>query len=273
MNPSHVYAVKRAISTYAPALFSAIRYSRQAMHKRRNTRLQTELTPWKQSFIRKFDFVVQGGPFAGMKFHRSGVADAYLPLLIGSYEAETHGFIEAALERAPKTIVDVGCDAGYVAIGLALRAPAATVFAFDIREEARSDCRSLAGINQVEQRVVVEGECTPQKLNTLCSDRTLVFCDCEGFELELLDPGKAPRLKNADIIVELHDFMRTDIAITPAILARFADTHDVEVAGVKRRSAEDFPCLSILPREVRARALHEDRVEYQQWAYLKAKSW
>ena len=190
MNPSHVYAVKRAISTYAPTLFSAIRYSRQAMHRRRNVRLQTALTPWKEGFIRKFNFVVQSGPFAGMKFHRSDVASTYLPLLIGSYEAETHAFIETALERAPKIIVDVGCDAGYVAVGLALRAPAATVFAFDIRAEARSECRSLAGINQVEERVLVDGECTPEKLNTICSDRSLVFCDCEGYELELLIPTR-----------------------------------------------------------------------------------
>jgi hypothetical protein len=273
MNPSHVYAVKRAISTYAPTLFSAIRYSRQVMHRRRNVLLQTALTPWKESLIRKFNFVVQSGPFAGMKFHRSDVASAYLPLLIGSYEAETHAFIETALEHAPKIIVDVSCDAGYVAVGLALRAPAATVFAFDIRAEARRECRSLAGINQVEERVIVDGECTPEKLNTICSDRSLVFCDCEGYELELLDPDKAPNLRNADIIVELHDFMRIDIAITPTILSRFANTHDVTVTGVKRRSAEDFPCLSILPREVRGRALHEDRVEYQQWAYLRAKSW
>jgi hypothetical protein len=66
--------------------------------------------------------------------------------------------------------------------------------------------------------------------------------------------------------------MRTDIAITPTILSRFATTHNVTVTGLKRRVADDFPCLSILPREVRAQALHEDRVEYQQWAYLKAKS-
>jgi hypothetical protein len=272
MNPSHVYAVKRAISTYAPALFSAIRYSRQAMHRRRNVRLQTALTPWKEGFIRQFNFIVQGGPFAGMKFHRSDVANAYLPLLIGSYEAETHGFIETALERAPKIIADVGCDQGYVAVGLALRAPAAKVFAFDIRSEARDDCRSLAGINQVEQRVTVEGECTPETLNAICGDRSLVFCDCEGYELDLLDPDKVPALRHADIIVELHDFMRTDIAITPTILSRFATTHNVTVTGLKRRVADDFPCLSILPREVRAQALHEDRVEYQQWAYLKAKS-
>jgi len=89
----------------------------------------------------------------------------------------------------------------------------------------------------------------------------------------LLDPAKVPHLKDADIIVELHDFMRTDVAITPTILARFADTHEITVTGIKRRSAEDFPSLSILPQEVRGRAMHEDRVEYQQWAYLKAKSW
>jgi len=262
MNPSHVYAVKRAISAYAPALFSAIRRSRLALHQRRNVRLQSALTPWKESFIRKFNFVVQSGPFAGMKFHRSDAASAYLPLLIGSYEAETHAFIETALARAPKTILDVGCDAGYVAVGLALRAPAAIVFAFDIRAEARSECRALASLNEVEKRVVVGEECTPERL-AICGERSLVFCDCEGYELDLLDPKKAPQLKNADIIVELHDFMRVDIAMTPEILSRFADTHEIAVTGVQRRSAEDFPCLSILPREVRNQALHEDRVQYQ----------
>lgn len=273
MNPSHIYAVKRAISTYAPPLFSAIRYSRQMLHRRRNVRLQSGLTPWKQRFVEKFGFVVQGGPFAGMKFHESSVADAYLPLLTGSYEAETHGFIETALKRVPERIVDVGCDAGYVAVGLALRAPAATVYAFDIRAEARDNCRSLAAANQVAPRVVIGSECTPASLDEICGARSLVFCDCEGYELELLDPVKVPHLKDADIIVELHDFMRTDVAITPTILARFEATHEITVTGITRRSAEEFPSLSVLPQEVRARALHEDRVEYQQWAYLKAKSW
>jgi hypothetical protein len=112
MNPSHVFAVKRAILTYAPPLFSAIRYSRTVLHRRRNVRHQSALTPWKQRFIDKFSFVVQGGPFAGMKFHESSAEEAYLPLLTGSYEAETHEFIETALRRAPERIADVGCDAG-----------------------------------------------------------------------------------------------------------------------------------------------------------------
>ena len=273
MNPSHVFAVKRAISTYAPALFSAIRYGRGVAHRRRNIRLQSKLTPWKEAFVRKFGSVVQGGPFAGMIFHRRELAHLYLPLLTGSYEAEIHGFIETALQRRPKIIADVGCEDGFVAVGLALRAPDAKVFAFDILSIPRDQCRELAGLNKVEDRVIVGGECTPETLNTICSDRSLIFSDCESYELELLDPDKVPALKNADIIVELHDFMRTDVAITPTVLARFTTTHDITVTGLTRRSADDFPSLAMLPKDVRAQALHEDRVEYQQWAYLKAKSW
>lgn len=273
MSPSHVFAVKRAISTYAPALFSAIRYGRSVAHRRKNIRLQSGLQPWKEAFVRKFGSVVQGGPFAGMIFHRRELANVYLPLLTGSYEAEIHGFIETALQRGPKIIADVGCEDGFVAVGLALRAPAAKVYAFDILGVARDQCRALAAINKVESRVIVGGECTPETLSGICSGRSLVFSDCESYELELLDPDKVPALKNADIIVELHDFMRTDVAITPTVLARFEATHDISVTGLKRRSAEEFPSLSILPKEVRAQALHEDRVEYQQWAYLKAKNW
>ena len=231
------------------------------------------MTPWKEAFVRKFGSVVQGGPFAGMTFHARDLSTVYLPLLTGSYEAEIHGFIETALARGPKVIADVGCEDGFVAVGLALRAPQAKVYAYDILSIPRAQCRELAAINKVEDRVIVGGECTPETLNEICNGRSLIFSDCESYELELLDPDKVPALKNADIIVELHDFMRTDVAITPTVLARFEATHDITVTGLKRRSADDFPSLAMLPKDVRAQALHEDRVEYQQWAYLKAKNW
>ena len=121
MDPLRIQAIKRAVSSYAPPLFWAIRHSRRIIHRERNHRLQATLTPWKAKFIRDFGFVVQSGPFTGMTFHSSAVADVYLPLLIGSYEAETHGFIESALAREPTVIIDVGCEAGFVAVGLALR--------------------------------------------------------------------------------------------------------------------------------------------------------
>jgi len=264
--------IKRALSSYAPPVFRAIRQSRRILHARRNSRLQARLLPWKEKFIARHGFVVQGGPFAGMTFHKSSPEQAYLPLLTGSYEAETHPFIEAALKRDPSTIVDVGCEAGYVAVGLARRAPAAKVIGFDIDPAMRDKCRTLAAANGVGDRVMIENACTPARLDELCAGRTLVFCDCEGYEYELLDPAKAPNLKHADIIVELHDFMRIDVDITASITARFAATHDIELVGIAPRAAGQFPSVSALPDAVRAEALQENRVAYQQWAFLRAKT-
>jgi len=272
MRTSHIQMIKRAVSSCAPPLFRAIRRSRRMLHDRRNSRLQARLLPWKTKFIQQHGFVVQGGPFAGMTFHACAPEQAYLPLLTGSYEAETHGFIEAALARCPATIIDVGCEAGYVAVGLARRAPQARVIGFDIDPAMRDRCRALARTNGVDDRLVVEGECTPARLDALCAGNALVFCDCEGYEYELLDPARVPHLAHADIIVELHDFMRVDVDITATIVARFTATHDIDVVGVAQRTVEQFPSVNALPRDVRAEALQENRVAYQQWAFLRAKT-
>ena len=45
-----------------------------------------------------------------------------------------------------------------------------------------------------------------------------------------------------------------------------------ERLGLPARFALDPEALERSYLE-RSRALHEDRVQYQQWAYLKAKSW
>lgn len=272
MRTSHIQLIKRAVSSYAPPLFRAIRHSRRVLHEQRNSRLQARLLPWKAKFIERHGFVVQGGPFAGMAFHPCAPEQAYLPLLTGSYEAETHGFIEAALARHPATIVDVGCEAGYVAVGLARRAPWARVVGFDIDPAMRERCRALASANGVDDRLAVENDCTPARLDALCVGPALVFCDCEGYEYELLDPAKVPHLRHADIIVELHDFMRIDVDITAAIVARFEPTHDIEVVGISPRSIGEFPSLDALPSALRAEALQENRVPYQQWAFLRARA-
>ena len=86
-------AVKRAISTYAPALFSAIRYGRSMAHRRRNVRLQSRLTPWKEAFVRKFGNVVQGGPFAGIADVFTGVDGTRIPSLLASGGMAYYSFL------------------------------------------------------------------------------------------------------------------------------------------------------------------------------------
>ena len=79
------------------------------------------------------------------------------------------------------------------------------VFAFDVDPIARRQARRLARLNGVSGRVRVFGECTHFKLNELITGETFVVCDIEGHELVLLDPVKVPGLKEADLLIEVHE--------------------------------------------------------------------
>ena len=54
-----------------------------------------------------------------------------------------------------------------------------------------------------------------------------MFCDIEGFEDLLLDPIKSPNLKNADILVESHDFYIPNL--TDSLISRFYLTHKMRI--------------------------------------------
>ena len=55
-----------------------------------------------REFIARYGHVVQGGPFAGMRY-LSATRDPILPKLVGSYEAESHPWIRAAIEKRYRT--------------------------------------------------------------------------------------------------------------------------------------------------------------------------
>ena len=55
----------------------------------------------------------------------------------------------------------------------------------------------------------------------------MYIADCEGAEIDLFDPELCPRLRTSDLIIECHDYMKSDCS---AILqARFSETHEVEL--------------------------------------------
>ncbi len=214
------------LAKYFPPVLTAVQAVRRRLRGRRERRIAERIAVFRQSFADRCEWTVQTGPLRGTKYRRSSRSDTLLPRLIGAYEAEIFESIEKALGRQPAVILDVGCEEGVVAAGLARRlAPGAKLYAFDISPDAREWCREMVQLNGVEERVVIEAACTHERMQALLGDQGFVFCDCEGYEYELLDPAKAPALKNADILVELHDHERTDVDIKPALLARFADSH------------------------------------------------
>jgi hypothetical protein len=159
-----------------------------------------------------------------------------------------------------------------VAVGFAKRCPTATVYAYDIVELCQDRTRELAQKNGVADSVKIGGECTVAELNRLSGENSLVFCDCEGAEVDLIDPAKAPNLLKTTMIVEFHDHVRTDMTISQVIMQRFASSHDIEIVGRQSRQADQFPSLQMLPADIRPLAMHEDRMPTQYWAYFKPKA-
>lgn len=210
---------------------------------------------------------VTSGPFAGQRLehdHDFG----WVATLIGCYEMELHPAIEHVIASIPRRVINVGCSGGYYAVGFARRIPSAHVIAFDIDATARESCMRAALENGVAGRIDIRAACSPSTLEELAGPGTVVFSDCEGYELQLLDPDVVPSLRETTIIVELHDIWIPNLA--PRLLARFAQTHDISHIAMIPRDASRYPILKQagLSDSEMSLAVSDFRAPGMTWAYM-----
>lgn len=215
------------------------------------------------------DAAVRTGPLAGLRYLPESSGSLYPPKLVGCYESELHKTIERIVASPYKQVMDVGCAEGYYAVGLAMQMPKIQVFAFDLDARARDLCRQMAELNDVSGRVNIEETCTHQRLEELAGPGTLVFCDIEGAETELLDPEKAQVLAKCDIVVECHDFLGT--AHSQILAERFQGTHDVEVIENTWVNPNSVPFLRGLKPIQKFLAVWEGRPGLSPWLFMTAR--
>lgn len=255
--------LKQIMKRAMPGFYRRLQQARQhyALY-----RLAQRLRPVEEAVVSANGLEVQSGPFRGMKYINRAMGSALLPKLLGSYEAELHGAIEKAILKQFARVVNIGCGEGYYAVGLARRVPHARVWAFDTDGAARAACRKLAELNGVADRVHIEGACGPEELRKLTAEPTLVVCDCEGYEMELLAAANFSQPHACEIIVELHDSM--DATISQTILGRFSATHEAKVFEQTARDLRAYPGLHNLTAEQQRLGVEEFRPAGIRWAYF-----
>jgi hypothetical protein len=223
--------------------------------------------------IGAFGAVVQSGPFAGMtlSMRASWGHGDMLPKLLGYYEQELHESLVDIVSAQPDLVINVGAAEGYYAVGLARLLQEPAIHAFDTSELAQDICREAARLNGVEQRVSVAGHCTPDLLQLLLmrGRRPLVVCDCEGGEMGLIDPSRAPALASATLLIECHDFLVS--GCTQTLVDRLAATHEMYIVRESGRDPNASPFLQHFSSLDRWIAVCEFRPSMMHWLIAKPK--
>ena len=227
---------------------------------------------WVNRRVRdRFGEAVVAGPFEGMRYpdYAFERVDLYAPKLLGAYEREIAPALERAIARGPAAAVVIGAAEGYYATGLARRLPAATVIAYEADESKHELLLALAEHNGVRERIELHGACDADALGAALPEGALVVCDCDGCELELLDPERVPALRGAPMLVEAHDLLVP--GTTPALRERFEATHAIAEIATETRYVDDFPQLGDLPLVTRQLAISEFRGAPMSWLVLEPR--
>ena len=238
--------------------------------RKRQLRRQVEARLREQGL---YGDTVLEGPFEGMVYpDPERWASCRFEKINGFYESELNDAIEDLVKRKPgiTDILNVGAAEGYFAVGFGRRYPEARIYAFEPAEQKTGVLRDLAKINQVEDRLTLEGFCDPAVLSAVeVGESPLLVCDVDGYEEELIDPEKVPWLRNANIILELHDFLVAGISET--IRSRFEATHDIVVYSVDSVSYSRYPVLRDLGMEEIQALTDSDRPCIHNWFIMEPK--
>jgi hypothetical protein len=205
-----------------------------------------------------------------------GIPVPHLPAYLGTYELELRPLIAELVGTRFDIVLNVGAADGYYAVGLGRLWPAARIVAFEPMPAKQAGIRRVAARNGVDRRLRVEGACTSGRLDELvrAAERPLVWMDVDGVEVELLDPERAPGLRRAEIVVELHEYLIPGARKT--LEARFAATHAGSVIAGEDRRFEDFPLpgrfwRTRLGRAAAREAMQERRPARQDWLHLRPR--
>lgn len=262
---------KNILKTLLPkSLFSIVQslWGKTGAHFVKDQDVAEKYTPL---FIHKHGYKVIGGPFSGMTYVEQAVGSSYLVKLIGVYEEILHTTVQELKHCDFKTIIDIGCAEGYYLVGLGMHNIHATLIGYDIEPTALELSKELYNKNNLNNELILLDRCTHTDLNKRITEKTLIICDAEGFEDEILDPQKAPSLLSVDtFMIELHEFAAP--GVTERIRTRFNNSHTIETITFKNASGIGYPFLEEINEKERYSLLRERGIQDQQWLIMKKKS-
>jgi hypothetical protein len=221
------------------------------------------------------EYEVLNGVFKGLQYPSLDITEsALVPKIVGSYEYQLQPWLSRIINTSYSDIINVGSAEGYYAVGLAKKMPNTVVHCYDINEKDIEFSKQMAKLNNVSN-LTWNTFCNENTLlNFAYRGKTLVICDCEGYELELFTKAVADKCKHVDFLIELHDIVNP--VISSRILSIFQPTHTFDVVNNSNVDYSTLTGLQKLSPKERAFALFEHRGGLyknvlMEWVFLTPK--
>ncbi|WP_296223703.1 hypothetical protein [Ralstonia sp. UBA689] len=134
--------------------------------------------------------------------------------LLGLYEQEVCDLI-ARIKGNRSTLVDLGAADGFYGVGLIATNHFQQSYCYEVVPESRENLKQIAEQAGVGDRVHIFGEATSNFTAELTAagvqfSDAVVLCDIEGYEFQVLTRNCLADMKDAHIIIEVHDFCVVD---------------------------------------------------------------
>lgn len=216
---------------------------------------------------------VMAGPFKGMHYINRSFGSQFFPKLMGTYELELTPVLAQLATVGFDHVVVAGSAEGYYAVGMARWPKVEKVDTFEAQPEAHIALLELAELNQVAAKIEQHGLCDCSQLSMLLQrpKQTLLVVDIEGGESILLDPQMVPALREATLLVEMHECFLPGLGAL--IESRFAPSHEITRINALARTLDDLPSLISAPpsflRGAALVALDEGRPPGMYWLLLR----
>lgn len=228
----------------------------------------------------KYNYTVQNGIFKGLKIQEKqwwGIGDVAIKCL-GYYEIEVQDIIERVQrENNLNTFIDVGGADGYFALGLIKNKIFEQSIIFEISSLGRKSIKNGSRLNQVEDRILIYGEATQSNLSHILNENdielknTLLLCDIEGEEYNLINQDLLNFLRDSYIIIELHFFNNDLLSKKKKFLELLASYHSLYIFNSLNRVINISSEFHLMDENERALLLSEGRSHIGEWVLLSPK--
>ena len=221
------------------------------------------------------DRIIKHGPFNGMLYDIITNKNIFQKLL-GSYEKELHHIIQSLIELKPKTIINIGTEDGYYAIGMGLKVQSSKIIIFEEDRNNIALCQKLAKQNNLLDRIKIYKNYNKNifkyVLNSCDYKSLFLFDSCEG--QKFFNKDLFLRFQQSFFIIKIHDTKFYDIY--KLLISSFKETHNyIEISAISDYDkAYKYVYNEILQLDISEKLLllSENNGKYIRWFYIFPKT-